>query len=173
MAKSKGAEGADQPGAAGSDNLPQVGIIAQYVKDFSFENPNAPAVYQWKSQSQIDLQVNVGTQDVGPEVHEVVLRLEVTAKAEEGVAFKIELLYAGLFALQNVPDDQIQPFLLTEAPRLLFPFARQILTSVTIEAGFPAIPLQPIDFAGLFMQRAAQQQAEALGGQAGDVTGQA
>jgi len=173
MAEQDGANGAGEQAMAGGDTLPQVGVIAQYVKDLSFENPNAPAVYQWQSQPQMDVQFNIGSQPVGPELHEVVLKIEITAQAQEGVAFKMELLYAGLFAIRNVPDDQLQPFLLAEAPRILFPFARRLIADATTDASFPPLLLDPIDFASLYMQRAAQQQAEASGGQAGDVTGQA
>jgi preprotein translocase subunit SecB len=171
-----GANGADEQalaGGGGADTLPQVGVLAQYVKDLSFENPNAPAVFQWQGQPQMDVQFNIGTQTVAPEVHEVALKIEITAQGSEGVAFRLELLYAGLFALRNVPEEQLQPFLLAEAPRILFPFARRIIADASIDGGFPPLLLDPIDFAGLYMASAAQEQAEATGGQAGDVTGQA
>jgi preprotein translocase subunit SecB len=176
MAEEEAANGAgDQPidigGAA--DTLPQVGVLAQYVKDLSFENPSAPAVFQWQGQPQMDVQFNIGTQLVAEDVHEVVLKIEVKAESQEGIAFRMELLYAGLFALKNVPEEQLQPFLLAEAPRLLFPFARRLIADAVIDGGFPPLLLDPIDFAGLYMQSAAQAQAEATGGQAGDVTGQA
>ena len=156
----------------GDNGLPQVGILAQYVKDLSFENPNAPAVFQWPGQPQMDVQVNIGVQGVGQDVHEFVLKLEVEAKGDQGIAYRVECLYAGLFAIRNVPEEQLQPFLLAEAPRLLFPFARKIIADATVEGGFPPLRLDPIDFAGLYMQSAAQQQAEATGNQFGD-TGQA
>jgi preprotein translocase subunit SecB len=176
MAEDTGANGADEQalaGAPGADNLPQVGVLAQYVKDLSFENPNAPAVFQWTGQPQMDVQFNIGTLNVAPEVHEVVLKVEVTAQSSEGVAFKIELHYAGLFALRNVPDEQLPPFLLAEAPRILFPFARRIIADSSVDGGFPPLLLDPIDFAGVYMASAAQQEAEANGGAAGDVTGPA
>jgi len=173
MAEEAGAPGADDQDFAGDDSLPQVGVIAQYVKDFSFENPNAPAVFQWQSQPQMDVQFNIGTQTAGQDLYEVVLKIEASAQATEGVAFRIELLYAGLFTLRNIPAEQLQPFLLAEAPRLLFPFARKIIADASVEGGFPPLRLDPIDFASLYMQSAAQQQAVATGGQAGDVTGQA
>ena len=173
MAEQEGGNGASAPATVGADNLPQVGVIAQYVKDMSFENPNAPAVYQWQGQPTMDVQFNIGAQVVGADVHEVVLKIEIAAKANEGTAFQMELLYGGLFALKNIPEEQLQPFLLAEAPRILFPFARRIIADATVDAGFPPLLLDPIDFAGLYMQSAAQQQAEATGGQAGDVTGQA
>jgi preprotein translocase subunit SecB len=174
MAEDQGNEffGGDQPMNADPDsNLPQVGVIAQYVKDLSFENPSAPAVYQWQSQPQMDVQVNIGAQGVGNDVHEVQLKIDVTAAAEQGTAFRIELLYAGLFAMRNVPAEQLQPFLLAEGPRLLFPFARQIISETVVNGGFPPLLLDPIDFGGLYMQRAAHAQAEATGGQAGEITG--
>jgi preprotein translocase subunit SecB len=173
MAEDQVPTGAGDAAANGGDTLPQVGVIAQYVKDMSFENPNAPAVYQWQGQPQMDVQVNIGAQGVGEDLHEVSLKLDVTAQAQEGIAFKLELLYAGLFALRNVPAEQLQPFLLAEAPRILFPFARRLIADATVDGGFPPLLLDPIDFGGLYMQRAAQAEAQASGGQAGDVTGQA
>jgi len=173
MAEETGANGADDQPLADGGTLPQVGVIAQYVKDLSFENPNAPAVYQWQSQPQMDVQFNIGTQPVGQDIHEVVLKVEITAQSQEGVAFKMELLYGGLFALRNIPAEQLQPFLLAEAPRILFPFARRVIADQAVDGGFPPLLLDPIDFAGLYMQSAAQQQAEATGNQFGDVTGQA
>lgn len=172
MADDAGVPDFIDPNGEGDNGLPQVGILAQYVKDLSFENPNAPAVFQWQGQPQMDVQVNIGVQGVGQDVHEVVLKLEVEAKGDQGVAYRVECLYAGLFAIRNVPEEQLQPFLLAEAPRLLFPFARKIIADATVEGGFPPLRLDPIDFAGLYMQSAAQQQAEATGNQFGD-TGQA
>ena len=157
----------------GADGRPQVGVIAQYVKDFSFENPNAPAVYQWQNQPQTDVQFNIGSSNVGQDLYEVALKIEIGAKADQGTAFQLELLYAGLFVCAGIPEEQLQPFLLAEAPRLLFPFARKIIADATVEGGFPPLRLDPIDFGTLYMQGAAQRQAELSGGQAGDVTGQA
>jgi len=171
MAEDQGAPQADDLNAGA--NMPQVGVLAQYVKDLSFENPSAPAVFQWQGQPQMDVQVNIGAAAVGNDVHEVQLKIDVTANTEQGTAFRAELLYAGLFALRNVPAEQIQPFLLAEGPRLLFPFARQIIADTVTGGGFPPLLLDPIDFGALYMQRAAQAQAEATGGQAGEVTGQA
>jgi len=160
MAEEQGTNGAAEPINAGDDAAVQVGIVAQYVKDLSFENPNAPAVYQWQSQPQMDVQFNIGAQMVGEDMHEVVLKIEITAKATEGTAFQAELLYAGLFAIKSLPADQLQPFLLAEAPRILFPFARRVIADASLDAGFPPLMLDPIDFAGLYMQ----QQGQMLGG---------
>lgn len=172
MAEEAGANGADEQAMSG-DAMPQVAVLVQYVKDFSFENPNAPAVYQWQGQPQTDVQFNVGSQSVGEDMHEVAMKVDITSTTDEGTAFKLDLLYGGLFALRNVPAGQLDAFLLAEAPRLMFPFVRKLIADATSEAGFPPLRLDPIDFAGLYMQRAAQKQAETLGGQAGDVTGQA
>jgi preprotein translocase subunit SecB len=173
MAEETGTNGAGDQLVNNGESLPQVAVLVQYVKDYSFENPNAPAVYQWQGQPQTDVQFNVGFQAVGEDLHEVAIKVDITSSTDQGTAFKLDLLYGGLFALRNVPADQLQPFLLAEAPRLMFPFVRKLIADATMEAGFPPLRLDPIDFAGLFMQRAAQQQAEALGGQAGDVTGRA
>ena len=173
MAEDAGAADPIDLASNGNDSLPQVGVLAQYVKDLSFENPNAPAVYQWQGQPQMDVQFNIGTQPVGQDVHEVALKVEIEAKGNEGVAFRIELLYAGLFALRNIPNEQLQPFLLAEAPRLLFPFARRVIADASVDGGFPPLLLDPIDFAGLYLQSAAQQGGEGGGGLVPDETGQA
>lgn len=172
MAEEEGIAGTGEQQNAG-DEGPQFGLMMQYVKDLSFENPNSPAVYQWQSQPNIDVQVNLGSTPVGDEVHEVALKLDITGSGTDGVAFKVELLYAGLFGARNVPEEQLYPLLLAEAPRLLFPFARRIVSDVVQDGGFPPLMLDPIDFGALYMQRAAQLQAEQGDGQAPEVTGQA
>jgi preprotein translocase subunit SecB len=166
MAEEEGFAGMDEQVANGADNMPEVGMLSQYVKDLSFENPNAPAVYQWQGQPQIEVQFNIGAQKLADDIHEVDLKIEVTARSEGNTAFAVELLYAGLFAIRNVPEEQLQPFLLAEAPRLLFPFARRVIADSIRDGGFPPLVLDPIDFGALYMQRAAQVQAEASGGQA-------
>ena len=145
----------------GADTTPQIALISQYVKDLSFENPNAPAAYQWQDQPQIDVQFNIGAEKVADDVVEVSLKIEVKAPAPEGTAFAVELLYAGLFGMRNVPDDQMQPFLLAEAPRLLFPFARRVLADAIRDGGFPPLLLDPIDFGALYLQQAQQLEATA------------
>lgn len=158
MAEEEGATIQNEPLANGEDTLPQVGVISQYVKDFSFENPNSPAVYQWAGQPKIDIQFNIGANQVGEDVHEVVLKIDARAEAEDGqVAFQVELAYAGLFGLRNIPEDQLQPFLLAEAPRILFPFARRVLADAVRDGGFPPLMLEPIDFGGLYMSQVQAQ----------------
>jgi preprotein translocase subunit SecB len=172
MAEQEGANGAGDQAASEGGILPQVGVIAQYVKDLSFENPNAPAVYQWQGQPQMDVQFNIGSQPVGPDVHEVVLKIDIAAKAAEGTALQMELVYGGLFALRNIPEDQLRALLLA-GRRLLFRSPAGSSPRRNGRRRLPPLMLDPIDFAGLYMQRAARQQAEVSGGQAGDVTGQA
>lgn len=173
MAEEEGVAGVNELQTNGEDTSPQIGVISQYVKDLSFENPNAPGVYQWQGQPQIDVQFNIGAFRLGDEVHEVTLKIEVGAKSEGRTAFQVDLTYAGLFALRNIPEEQLQPFLLAEAPRLLFPFARRVVADAVQDGGFPPLMLDPIDFGALYMQRAAQQQAEGGEFTAPEVTGQA
>ena len=146
----------------GEDTAPAIGLISQYVKDLSFENPNAPAVYQWQSAPQVDVQFNIGADTVGENLYEVTLKIDITSKADEGTSFIVDLKYAGLFGVRNVPDDQLQPFFLAEAPRILFPFARRVVADVVRDGGFQPLLLDPIDFHGLFMQQV-QAQAEQAG----------
>ena len=139
----------------------QVTILAQYIKDFSVENPSAPQVFQWQVQPQLDVQFNINVEKASDEIHEVTLKMEVAARSENGVHFVIDLSYAGLFGIRNAPQDALPPFLLIEAPRLLFPFARQIISDATANAGFPPLLIDPIDFTQAYMAQvqAAQQQA--------------
>lgn len=147
-------ETSSEPLANGEDTAPAVGLISQYVKDLSFENPNAPAVYQWQGQPQIDVQFNIGANQVGDDAHEVILKIDVRATSADKVAFQVELAYAGLFGIRNIPEEQLQPFLLAEGPRLVFPFARRVLADAVRDGGFPPLMLDPIDFGALYMQQA-------------------
>ncbi len=150
-------------GGNGADNLPAAGIITQYVKDLSVENPNAPACFQWNDQPQIDLQFNIGAQQANEEVHEVELKVNVTAKGEKGNFYLIELSYCALAGLRNLPDEHAHAFLYAEAPRILFPFARRVIADATRDAGFPPLLMDPVDFGALYQQQLqarAQQQGE-------------
>ncbi len=148
------------PAANGADNQPAAGLISQYIKDLSVENPNAPASYQWEDAPQVDLQMNIGAKPVNDEVHEVELKLNVIAKAEKGNVYLIELAYCGLVGMRNLPEDQAHAFLYAEAPRILFPFARRIVADASRDLGFQPLMLDPIDFNGLYMQRVQAKQAE-------------
>lgn len=142
----------------------QVGVLGQYVKDLSFENPNAPASLEGMggdAKPQIDVGVNVNARKVAEERFEVDLKIVAKAHQGEEPVFLAELVYSGIFGARNIPDDAIQPFLLIECPRLLFPFARRIIADVTRDGGFPPLLLEPIDFAALYRQHIENQQAEA------------
>ena len=150
----------------GADNAPMANLISQYVKDLSFENPNAPHVYQRETPPQIDVQFNIGTTTVGEGVHEVVLKIEARAEHDGQVAFLVDLTYAGLFQLRNLPEEHLQPFLLGEAPRIIFPFARRVLADAVRDGGFAPLLLDPIDFNSMYQQQLEQHQAAQAG--AGD-----
>ncbi len=162
--------GMDGPGNAtgnGADNGPAAGIVTQYIKDLSVENPNAPAVYQWQEQPQIDLQFNIAANPVNDEIHEVELKITVDASCQNGKIYLVELVYAALIGLRNVPEDQAHMFLYAEGPRLIFPFARRVIADATRDLGFQPLMVDPIDFNGLYMQRLAERaQQEGAGEQA-------
>ena len=143
----------DTPQGNDQDGMPQISALAQYIKDLSAENPSAPQVFQWQSTPQLDVQFNLNVNRVSDEVHEVILRIELKAASEQGAHFLVDLSYGGLFGLRNVPEDAYAPFLLVEGPRLLFPFARQIVADSVQNLGFPPVLLDPIDFAGAYMQQ--------------------
>lgn len=162
-----GAAQGDNPFENGADQAPAAGFISQYVKDLSFENPNAPAIYQNETAPEINVQFDIGANQVGEEVHEVVLKIEVRATSNGQTAFITELSYAGLFGLRNIPAEHVQPFLLGEGPRLLFPFARRVVSDAIRDGGFPPLVLEPIDFNALFLQQAQQQGIQFGDGQVG------
>lgn len=151
-------------GANGADNQPSAAIITQYVKDLSVENPNSPAVFQWQEQPKIDVQFNIASDKVSEEVHEVSLKINITATGEKGTFYIVELAYCGLVGIRNVPEEQAHAFLFAEAPRILFPFARRVVSDAVRDAGFPPLLLDPVDFNGLYVQqlqaRRAQEAAE-------------
>jgi preprotein translocase subunit SecB len=158
-----------EPTANGADTSPAAGLISQYVKDLSFENPNAPAVYQQQNAPAIDVQFNIASGQVGEDVYEVILKIEVKATIDDQAAFLVDLAYAGLFAIRNVPAEQMEPFMLGEAPRLLFPFARRVVSDAIRDGGFPPLMLEPIDFHTIYLQ----QRAQATSLEQGETAGQA
>ena len=135
---------------------PGMSILAQYIKDLSFENPNAPGSLQPKEQPKLDINVNVSAQPMGENQYEVVMTLTANAKTGDMNVFAIELVYAGLFRVVGVPEEHIHPFVLIECPRMLFPFARNILADASRNGGFPPLMLDPIDFAALYRQNLPQ-----------------
>ena len=142
--------------APNANTAPQLMVLGQYVKDLSFENPNAPASLAQTSQPQINISVNVTAKPLSETDAEVELRLEGKAEAAGTLMFNIELVFAGVFRTQNIPQEQLQPLMLIECPRLLFPFAREIIATAVRNGGFPPLMLDPIDFVALYQQRLAQ-----------------
>lgn len=138
---------------------PSLKILGQYLKDLSFENPNAPlSLAPQQQQPDINISVNVNARNLGPSDFEVELHLDAKATAEGKVIFAADLLYAGMFRLENFPANLLHPAVLIECPRMLFPFARQILADATRNGGFPPLMLDPIDFTVMYQRRMQQQQ---------------
>jgi preprotein translocase subunit SecB len=148
-----GPQGTPQAGEA-----PQINVLAQYIKDLSFENPNAPRSLQPSQQPSINLQINVNSKALSDTDFEIELTVEGKADAAGTVLFSFELIYAGIFRLTNVPKDAVQPVMMIECPRLLFPYAREIVSSVVRNGGFPPLMIDPVDFVSLYRQKMAQTQ---------------
>lgn len=141
-------------------NSPQLNVLAQYTKDFSFENPNAPSSLQPQQQPpQINIQINVSANNLAQNEYEVTLSVEGKAESAGKVMFSFELAYAGLFRIINVPQENLHPLVMIECPRLLFPFAREIIATAVRDGGFPPLMLDPVDFVGLYRQNMERQMA--------------
>ncbi|MDD3029608.1 MAG: protein-export chaperone SecB [Alphaproteobacteria bacterium] len=140
----------DTPEAQKPANI-EIGLGSQYIKDFSFESPNAPQIFnELQAKPDMLMNVNVLSRGLGNGTFESVLNIKLEAKAGDKVAFLVELAYAGLFGLPELPEEQVKLFLLVEAPRLLFPFARAIVANAIREGGFPNVVIQPVDFMALY-----------------------
>ncbi len=140
---------------------PVFGIEKLYVKDLSIEVPNAPEIFLEREQPQVEIQLNTGGRAVGEGVYEVVLTVTVTAKISDKTVFLVEVGQAGIFRIQNVPEEQIEPLIAVACPNILFPYAREAVSDAVSRAGFQPIVLQPVNFEGMYMQRL--QQAEQAG----------
>jgi preprotein translocase subunit SecB len=157
---------ADAP--QGTQTTPQqINVLAQYIKDFSFENPNAPrSLGNQQGSPQINLTVNVNAKPIGQNDYEVELSIEGGAGEGAGTLFKFELLYGAVLRLVNIARETVHPILMIEGPRLIFPFARQIIADATRNGGFPPLMIDPIDFVALYRNRLAEMQAQQPAGQA-------
>lgn len=156
------AAGAGQQTAGGPQQL-GLTVHTQYVKDLSFENPNAPRIYiDMKQAPEVSVNLDVQATRLQENTYEVVLVCEVTAKIEDSTAFIVELKYGGLISLsENVADEQREGLLLIEAPRYLFPFARNVISDCSRDGGFPPLLINPVDFTRLYReQKARQSQAQ-------------
>lgn len=166
------AENETENGAAAQPEQAQqqpmkMNVLAQYVRDLSFENILSQKGTSGEVQPDMEVQVNLDAKKrQQPHQYEVVLKLKITSKskATSDVLFLMEMDYAGVFHIENIPDEQLHPFLLIECPRMIFPFARRIVSDVTRDGGFPPLNLETIDFVSLYrneiMRRQAQQAAE-------------
>jgi preprotein translocase subunit SecB len=151
------------PGANGAKSPdgppPQVRIVAQYIKDLSFENPNVEKLIGAQGGNpNLNVEVNVGAKRLGqPDLYESLIDLSAKATNAVGVVFEMQVVYAGVFEIKNIPPQALEPFLLINCPTVLFPFARRLAADLTREAGYPALFLDPIDFAALYVERRRKQ----------------
>ena len=144
----------------GAGAMPQMHVIAQYTRDLSFENPNAPrSLGPQDASPSIGIEINVNANQVSETEFDVTLTLEGKAGEGPGLLFNFELAYGGLFRIQNIPPEQMHPFVMIECPRMLFPFARQIVADAVRNGGFPPLYIDPIDFVALYQQKAAESAA--------------
>ncbi len=152
--------GGPPPSPSAQQTTAQLTVLGQYIKDFSFENPNAPrSLTPPQTQPAINIQINVGAQQLAQTDYEISLKLEGKAESSGTVLFAFDLTFAGVFRIQNVPAETLQPLVMIECPRLLFPFAREIVATSVRNGGFPPLLLDPVDFVALYQQRAAQMPA--------------
>ncbi|MDQ0318216.1 preprotein translocase subunit SecB [Pararhizobium capsulatum DSM 1112] len=146
----------------GSQESPSLNVLAQYIKDLSFENPAAPRSLQARDKApSININVNVNANPLSEAEFDVVLTLNAEAKEGDKVLFNVELAYGGVFRVTGFPQEHMLPLLFIECPRLLFPFARQIVADATRNGGFPPLMIDPIDFAQMFTQRMAEEKVRA------------
>ena len=163
--KNKGASGeatAKPTGSAGNGAAPTLNILAQYIKDLSFESPGAPQSLRGRDKApSININVNVNANPIADKEFDVTLTLNAKANYDNDVLFNIELVYGGVFRVDGFPQEHMLPVLFIECPSMLFPFARQIIADVTRNGGFPPLMIDPIDFTQMFAQRVAEEQARA------------
>ena len=156
-------EGTTPEGAATG---PVVRMVTQYVKDLSFENPNAPGSVRPDPAPSIDINVDVGARPLGNDHYEVELACNAKATRGDEAVFVVEVNYAGVFLIQGVPQEHFEPLMFVECPRLLFPFLRRIVADNVRDGGFMPLMLEPLDFAGMYQQQRAHADAQATAGEA-------
>lgn len=135
-------------------------VMAQFIKDLSFENPNVDKLIQSPGEApNIKLEINVAAKRLQSELYESAIDFKAVASGKEATIYDLEVVYAGLFRLKNIPDQALEPFLLVNCPTLIFPFLRRLVADITREGGFPPLLLDPIDFGQLYLRRLQEQQA--------------
>lgn len=162
MADESKPNGGEAQGSEGEQQGAKVTVLGQYIKDLSFENPNAPKSFREPGENaNLQLNFNVGANKLGEDTYEVTLHFEGEAKSESSGIYQLDLVYAGVFRLQNFPQERLRPFLFVECPATLFPFVRRLIADLTREGGYPPLLIDPIDFAALYRRNAQKQQQEA------------
>ena len=147
-------------GGPPEDQQPQLNVVAQYIKDFSFENPNAPqSLTPSQEPPQIGIQINVNASPLTDVDFEVSLKIDGKAEEKGNLLFRFDLEFAGVFRIRNVPQESLNAVVLIECPRLLFPFAREIIATSVRNGGFPPLLLDPVDFVALYRQKMDDLQA--------------
>lgn len=160
------------PTPAGGNNAapgPSYNLIGQYIRDLSFENPGAPgSILAGGASPQFSVSINVSVKKQSDDVYAVELLLNAKAERDSTVLFNVELAYGGVFRVRNVAENQLAPLLMVECPRLVFPFARQVLANTVQQGGFPPLMMEPVDFQALYIQnlRNLQAQQQKAGGDA-------
>lgn len=143
---------------AKSGDVAQFSVLTQYIKDFSFESPNTPLILRSQGKTpQLDININVNPTSIGDDNYDVTLTLNAKAGEGKDMLFNVELVYGGVFLLKNIPEEHVPLLLFVECPRLLFPFARQIISDATRNGGFPPLLIDPIDFLALYQKRGMEQ----------------
>ena len=152
----------NETGKAGNGAQPSLNVLAQYVKDLSFESPGAPQSLRARETAPgININVNVNANPMSDSEFDVNLTISAKAGADKDVLFNVELVYGGVFRIDGFPQEHMLPILFIECPRLLFPFARHIIADASRNGGFPPLMLDPIDFAQMFQRKIAEDQARA------------
>lgn len=141
---------------------PVFGIEKLYVRDASIEVPNAPAIFTERTTPQINVELGNSVQQIQDGIFDISIKVTVTAKIEDKTAFLVEVTQSGIFAIRNVPQENIEPILAVACPNILFPYAREAISDMVTRAGFMPVLLNPINFEALYMQQQ-QQAAQAAG----------
>ena len=151
-------------GQQGQEQQMSAQVVGQFIRDLSFENPNVTRLLEGPGENpNLKIEVNVNAERLKPELFQSVIDFKAHATNATGTIYIMECVYGGLFKLQNVPDQALEPFLLINCPTILFPFLRRLVADITREGGYPPLLLDPIDFGGLYMRR----QQELAAGQGG------
>ena len=143
----------DAAASANCQQPPSFNLIGQYIRDMSFENPGAPgSIMLGGPNPNFQVGINVGVKKQADDIYAVEITLNAKAEREKNVLFNVELIYGGVFRMKNIPENQLAPLLLVECPRLIFPFARQVLATITQQGGFPPLMMEPVDFNAIYLQ---------------------